>query len=178
MPTRFAGQPLKRLEDPRLLRGQAAFLDDLRLPGALHVAFARSIHPHARFRVEAAAASGLSGVVGVFTAADFQQGRGFREIPAIIAHPSLGACGQPPLAVGKVRYVGEPIAAVVATSRYVAEDGAAALAIEYEPYDPVPDAQAAVAAGAALLHDQVPGNVAADFTLRAGVADEGFRTAV
>ena len=76
-----------------------------------------------------------------------------------------------------MRFVGEPIAAVVATSRYVAEDGAAALAIEYEPYDPVPDAQAAVAAGATLLHDQVAGNVAADFTVRVGDADAVFRTA-
>ena len=177
MRTQFTGQPLTRFEDPRLLRGQAAFLDDLRLPGVRHVAIARSMYPHARFHVDTAAAADLDGVVGVFTAADFPPSSGFRHIPAIIAHPSLRACGQPPLAVGKVRFVGEPMAAVVATSRYVAEDGAAALAIEYEPYDPVPDAQAAVAAGAALLHDQVAGNVAADFTVRVGDADAVFRTA-
>jgi carbon-monoxide dehydrogenase large subunit len=68
MPTPFVGEPLRRLEDPRLLRGQAAFLDDLRVPGLGPVAFVRSIHPHARFRVDGTAAAGLAGMVGIFAA--------------------------------------------------------------------------------------------------------------
>ena len=101
MPTRFSGQSLKRLEDPRLLRGQATFVDDLRLAGARHVAFVRSIHPHARFRADVSSAFSVPGVVGVFTATDFPPGSGFREIPAMIDHPALRPCRQLPLAKDK-----------------------------------------------------------------------------
>ena len=96
--TKFTGQPLKRLEDPRLLRGQACFVDDLRLPDVRHVAFVRSMHPHARFRVDASAATAVSGVVAVFTAVDFQGTGGFREIPTVVPHPALRPCAQLPLA--------------------------------------------------------------------------------
>src|SRR5438552_3538020 len=142
MPTRFAGQPLKRLEDPRLLRGQATFLDDLRLSGARDVAFVRSIHPHARFRIDASAARAISGVVGVFVGGDLHPAK---EIPTVVDHPALRPCRHPLLADDKVRYVGQPIAAV--------------------------------AAGAALLHDGLEANIAADFTVRVGDADAAFRSA-
>src|SRR5712692_749117 len=174
MPTKYSGQPLKRREDPRLLRGQATFLDDLRGPGAGQVAFVRSIHPHARFRVDASAARAVPGVMGVFLAADFPQAT---EIPVLIGHPALRPCRHPLLARDKVRYVGEPIAVVVAESRYAAEDVADAVKIEYQPLEPVPDAPAAVAAGAVLLHDHLGDNVAADFTVRVGDADRAFRAA-
>ena len=177
MPDKFTGRPIRRLEDPRLLRGQALYVDDLRVPGALHVAFARSIYPHATFQVASTAARAVPAVVGVFTAADLQAERGFREIPAVIDHPALRPCRQLPLARDKVRYVGEPIAAVVAESRYAAQDGVAALGISYDPLAAVPDAHAAVAAGAPLLHDRIEGNVAADFTVRSGDADGAFRRA-
>ena len=177
MPNKFTGRPLTRLEDPRLLRGQATYVDDLRVPGARHVAFVRSIYPLARFRVDPDAALALPEVVGVFTAADFSAASGFREIPAVIDHPALRPCRQPPLATDKVRYVGEPIAAVVAQDRYAAEDGAAALQVEYEPLDAVPDAHAAVTTGSSRLHEHVEGNVAADFTVRVGDADAAFRGA-
>jgi len=177
VPDKFTGRPIRRLEDPRLLRGQARYVDDLRVPGTLHVAFARSIYPHARFRVDTAAAQALPAVAGVFTAADLEAERGFRDIPPIVDHPSLRPCRQLPLARGKARYVGEPIAAVVAESRYAAQDGAEALQIAYEPLDPVPGAHAAVADGAPLLHDGIDGNVAAEFTVRAGDADAVFRRA-
>ena len=177
MPNKFTGRPLTRLEDPRLLRGQATYVDDLRVPGARHVAFVRSVYPHARFRVDPDAALALPEVVGVFMAADFSTASGFREIPAVIDHPALRPCRQPPLATDKVRYVGEPIAAVVAQDRYAAEDGAAALQVEYEPLDAVPDAHAAVTPGSSRLHEHVEGNVAADFTVRVGDADAAFRGA-
>src|SRR5262245_62914378 len=164
-----------RLDDPRLFRGQARYVDDLRVPGTLHVAFARSIYPHARFRVDAMAARALPAVASVFTAADLEAERGFRDIPAIIDHPSLKPCRQLPLARGKVRYVGEPIAAVVAESRYAAQDGAEAMQIAYDPLDPIAGAHAAVAGGAPLLHDSIDGNVAADFTVRSGDAEAAFR---
>src|SRR5438034_1109165 len=174
MPTRFAGQPLKRLEDARLLRGQATFLDDLRLSGARDVAFVRSIYPHARFRIDASAARAIAGVVGVFVGGDLHPAK---EIPTVVDHPALRPCRHPLLADDKVRYVGQPIAAVVADNRYLAEDGAEGVKVQYDPLQAVPDARAAVAAGAALLHDGLQANIAADFTVRVGDADAAFRSA-
>jgi carbon-monoxide dehydrogenase large subunit len=175
MPTLFVGRSLKRLEDPRLLRGQGAFLDDLPVPGIHHVAFARSAHAHARFRVDAADARAMPGVAGVFQSADLRAIPG--AVPPVIAHPALRPCQHPLLATGKVRYAGEPIAAVVARDRYAAEDAVAALRIEYEPLPAVPDAQRAVAPGAPVLHDDLGDNLAADFTVRVGDADAAFRAA-
>jgi carbon-monoxide dehydrogenase large subunit len=176
-PRKFSGQSLKRLEDPRLLRGQATFLDDLRLPDVRHVAFVRSIHPHARFRIDASAATAISGLVAVLTAMDFQGTSEFREVPTVVPHPALRPCRQPPLAKEKVRYVGEAMVAVVADSRYAAEDGAAAVTVEYEPLDPVPDAEGAIAPGAAVLHEPLGDNLAASFTVQVGDADAAFRSA-
>lgn len=174
MPTKYSGQPLKRLEDPRLLRGEATFLEDLLLPGTGHVAFVRSIYPHARFRVDVSSARISIGAMGVFVAADLAH---VREIPVLIGHPTLRPCSHPLLARDKVRYVGEPIAVVVAESRYAAEDVADAVKVEYEPLDPVPDARAAVATGAVLLHDELVGNLAADFTVQVGDVDRAFSAA-
>jgi len=175
MPDRFFGQPHKRLEDQRLLRGEASFIDDLRLVGMLHVAFVRSIHAHARVRVTSPPA--IPGVIGIFSAADLLPGRRTPDMPIVVGHEALRSCRQPALARDKVRFVGEPIAAVVAVDRYVAEDGAASVKVEYEPLVAVPDAPAAVADGAALLHEPLGDNVAADFTVRVGDADAAFRSA-
>jgi len=177
MPAPHVGRPLKRLEDQRLLRGEATFIDDLDMVGVLHVAFVRSIHAHARVRVDARAARVVPGVAGVFTAADFERAGGVPEIPTAVAHEALRPCRQPILACGTVRFVGEPIAVVLAADRYAAEDGAAAVTVEYEPLAPVPDARAAVADGAAVLHEALGDNVAADFTVRVGDADAAFRSA-
>jgi carbon-monoxide dehydrogenase large subunit len=174
VPRHLFGASLKRLEDPRLLRGQGTFVEDLRLPGVRHVAFVRSPHPHARFRLDAGDAATVPGVDAVFTAADFP---GVTAIPVVIAHEALRPCAQPPLARARVRFVGEALAAVVASTRYAAEDGVAAVRVEYDALDPVADAAAAVAPGAPLLHDGAPANVAADFTLRVGDPDAAFTTA-
>jgi aerobic carbon-monoxide dehydrogenase large subunit len=174
VPTRLCGAPLRRLEDPRLLRGQATFVEDLRLPGVRHVAFVRSLHPHARFRLDSSAASGVPGVAAVFSAADFPD---VGAIPTVVAHEALRPCAQPPLARDRVRYVGEPLAAVVASTRYLAEDGATAVRVDYDVLTPVADAEAALAPDAPRLHDGAPANVAADFTVRVGDVDAVFATA-
>src|ERR1043166_1299388 len=174
MPTKYSGQPLKRLEDPRLLRGEATFLEDLLLPGTGHVAFVRSIYPHARFRVDVSSARISIGAMGVFVAADLGP---VRQLPVRTGPPTPRPCSHPLLARDKVRYVGEPIAVVVAESRYAAEDVADAGKVEYEPLDPVPDARAAVATGAVLLHDELVGNLAADFTVQVGDVDRAFSAA-
>src|SRR5262245_40062076 len=165
------GASLRRLEDPRLLRGQATFVEDLRLPGLRHVAFVRSVHAHARFRLDARApAAGTS----VFTAADFPS---LTAIPAVVSHEALRPCAQPPLARDRVRYVGEPLAAVVAPSRYAAEDAAADVRVEYDVLGAVADAEPALAPGAPLLHDGAPANLAANFTVRVGDTDRAFAAA-
>src|SRR5215831_772211 len=177
MPGPFFGQSHKRLEDARLLRGEASFIEDVRLVGMRHVVFVRSIHAHARFRADATTALAAPAVSGVFTATDFDSGHGVPEVPTVVGHEALRPCRQPALARTKVRYVGEPIAAVVAADRYAAEDAAAAVTVEYEPLVAVPDARAALAAGAAVLHEPLGDNIAADFTVRVGDAEAAFRSA-
>jgi carbon-monoxide dehydrogenase large subunit len=164
---RLVGASLKRLEDPRLLRGQAVFVEDLRLPGLRHVAFVRSVHPHARFRVD----TGRAGDAALYTAADFP---GVIAIPAVVPHEALRPCAQAPLARDRARYVGEPLAAVVAPTRYAAEDAAADVRVEYDALEAVADTDAALTPGAPLLHEGAPANVAADFTVRVGDADGAF----
>src|SRR5207253_8091463 len=113
-------------EDARLLTGRALFVDDVRLDGLLHVAFLRSQHAHARLTsVDASAARGRPGVVAAYTAADL--GDYWRPGPLLVPPPPIAglvfnACTQVPLAKDKLRHVGEPIAMVVAESRYLAED--------------------------------------------------------
>src|SRR5262249_30347013 len=177
MAATYVGRSLTRIEDERLLRGDATFVDDLKMVGMLHVVFVRSIHAHARIRVDAGAALGTSGVVGVFCMADLEWAGRAAEIPTVVDHEALRPCRQPVMAHDKVRYVGEPIAAVVATNPYAAGDGAARVKIEYEPLAVVPDAHAAIAAGAAVLHEALGDNVAADFTVRVSDADAAFRSA-
>jgi carbon-monoxide dehydrogenase large subunit len=129
------GQPVRRREDARLLAGRGEFLDDLRVPGALHMAFVRSPHAHARInRIQG------SGPL-IFTAAELA-GRVWPQ--QIVPPPGLDVSPvpHPILADGEVRYVGQPLAAVVAPTRAEAEDAAAAVEVEYEPLAPVTDPRA------------------------------------
>lgn len=165
MSTRQFGAPVKRNEDARLLAGRAQFVDDVRLPGMLHAAFVRSPHAHARIvSIDAAAARAHAGVVAVFTAEDL--GDYWRPGPVIVPPPPVegavfNARTQVPLAKGKARHVGEPVALVVATSRYAAEDAAADVAVEWEPLPVAADLERAAAPGAPRVHDDLPDNIAA-----------------
>jgi CO/xanthine dehydrogenase Mo-binding subunit len=165
MTTRYFGQPVPRNEDPRLLTGRALFVDDVELPGMLHAAFVRSPHAHARIRkVDVSAALGREGVIAVYTAADL--GDYWKPGPLLVPPPPIeGAvfnerC-QVPLAKDKVRHAGEPVALVIAESRYLAEDALADVEVDYEPLPAVVDLERAVAPDAPRVHDEVPGNVAA-----------------
>ena len=173
---RFFGQRVRRFEDPRLLAGKGAFLEDLRLPGLLHAAFVRSPYAHARILgIPIEAAQGVTGVVGVFTAADFT----LRPTPTVVPHPAYRQCSQPPLASDKVRFVGEPLVVVVARDRYAAEDGAAAIAAELdlEPLDAVVDAFEALAPDAPILHAELGENVAGAWDVSVGDVDAAFAQA-
>jgi carbon-monoxide dehydrogenase large subunit len=163
MSTRFFGKPIKRNEDPRLLTGQALFTDDVHLPGLLYVAFVRSNFAHAHIRsIDVSAARDLPGVVAVYTAADlgdyWQPGPLLvppPPVPGLVFHPRT----QVPLAKEKVRFVGEPLAVVVAESRYLAEDAVERILVDYEPLDAVIDVEQALSPTAALIHNNLAQNL-------------------
>ena len=160
MTTRLFGEPVPRREDPRLLAGHGRYLDDLG-PGALAVAFVRSPHAHARIRdIDVAPALDVDGLVAIYTWEDLPERVG-RPLPLLIPHPALthGRTAYP-LARDVVRHVGEPVVMVVATDRYLAEDVCALIEVDYEPLKAVVGLEEA-AHGAALVHEDVPGNVGA-----------------
>ena len=166
MTTRWFGEPVRRLEDERLLRGAGRFTDDLD-DGALHGCFVRSPHAHARIRaIDVEAARRAPGVAAVYTAADLPFGH--LDLPLLIPHPALThGRTQRCLASEVVRYVGEAVAFVVAEDRYLAEDAAELVEVDYEPL-PVVVTPEAAAEARHLVHDDVPGNVAAELSQERG----------
>jgi carbon-monoxide dehydrogenase large subunit len=169
MASPLIGASVRRKEDPRLLTGQGRYVADLRFPGMLHAAVLRSSHAHARLRaIEAGAALALPGVTAVITAQDLGP---VGRIPVRLEpRPSLVACLQSPLAADKVRYVGEPVAVVIATSRYLAEDALDRIRVEYAPLPAVADARRAIEPGAPILHEAINGNIVARLETRTGDA--------
>jgi aerobic carbon-monoxide dehydrogenase large subunit len=152
------GARVKRVEDRRLLTGQGAFTDDRIVPGALHVAFRRSDHAHARIsRISISAAVEMPGVFAVYTAEDLHDL--VEPVRASSRLKDYHATTLYPLACDKVRYVGEPVVAVLAENRYVAEDALARIEIAYEPLGTVIDPEVAVRADAPLLHEEAGTNV-------------------
>ncbi|MBI2157197.1 MAG: molybdopterin-dependent oxidoreductase, partial [Candidatus Rokubacteria bacterium] len=185
MGAKYFGAAVKRREDPRFLRGEGRFVDDVTLPGMLHAAFLRSPHAHARIRrIDTRGASALTGVVAVFTFADLE--RWMKPLPLFGAvPPGLGAAiafdvRQAPqfaLCRDRARYVGEVVAMVVAGSRALAEDAVERLAVEWEPLPPVVDMRRAAEAGAPLIHPEWGTNVAVGFTHAIGDPDAAFARA-
>ncbi|GII62557.1 dehydrogenase/oxidase [Sphaerisporangium krabiense] len=160
MTTKLFGEPVQRREDPRLLTGRGRYLDDLGRT-ALAAAFVRSPHAHARVRdIDVSAALDVDGLVAIYTWEDLPE-RVRDPLPLLIPHPALthGRTAYP-LAREVVRHVGEPVAMVVARDRYLAEDAAALVRVDYEILEPVVGIEEA-ARGAHLVHQDVPGNVGA-----------------
>jgi carbon-monoxide dehydrogenase large subunit len=172
-----AGEVIRRREDPLLVTGRGRFIDDLPVAGCLHLAVARSPHAHARLgEVRAEAARRAPGVVGVFTAADL--GAANAPMPTYAPHPGLPTvCGIRPLAADRVRFVGEGVAAVVATDPYRAHDALALIDVDYAPLPAVVDVEAALAPGAPVLHAELGGNVAAQWSQRVGDVEAALRGA-
>ena len=166
MTTRWFGARVQRKEDDRLLRGKGRFTDDIG-DGALETCFARSPHAHARIRsIDVTAAGAVRGVHAVYTAADLPFGA--TDLPILIPHPNLThGRTQRCLASEVVRYAGEAVAFVVAESRAVAEDAAELVEVEYEPL-PVVITPELSARADRLVHDDVPGNVAAEMKQEVG----------
>jgi aerobic carbon-monoxide dehydrogenase large subunit len=185
MGVKYFGASVKRREDPRFLRGEGRFVDDVKLAGVLHAAFLRSPYPHARIlsvRTEAAAA--MPGVVRVFTFRDLE--RWMKPLPVFGAvPPGLAAAirfdihqpAQYALCPDRARYVGEIVVMVVAEDRYRAEDAADAIEVEWEPLPAVVDMQAGAAAGGPLVHEAAGTNVAVAFTHAIGNVERAFASA-
>jgi len=168
---------VRRREDPRLITGTGEFVDDFRVPGCLHAAMLRSPHAHARIRsIDVSAARRAPGIVGVFLASDL--GSAGVAIPIYAPHPALPvACGIRPLAGERVRFVGEAVAAVIADDPYRAWDALDLIRVEYEPLPALVDMDAALAPGAAVLHEETASNVVAEWRQRVGDVEAAFRAA-
>jgi aerobic carbon-monoxide dehydrogenase large subunit len=173
------GRRVARLEDPALLRGQGRFVDDIVLPGMLHAAFVRSPHAHAGIRgIDKAAALAVSGVRAVLTRDDLLPHLSSERL--VVGLPSSSYkqdLNRPVLAIDEVVHVGEAVALVVADDRYVAEDGAALVEVDYEPLPAAADCKAALADGAPKAHRASPHNLLAEFRMGYGDIDAAFARA-
>jgi carbon-monoxide dehydrogenase large subunit len=164
MTTRFFGAPIRRNEDKRLLTGQALFIDDVEFPGMLHASFLRSQVAHAKVkRIDVSQALKRPGVIAVYTADDY--GTFCQPGPLLVPPPPIPGIvfnlrTHMPLAKDKVRYAGEPLAVVVAESRYIGEDALDDILVELENLPAVVDLEGALENGSASVHDDLGSNVA------------------
>ncbi len=162
------GQPVRRKEDDTLVRGKGSYTDDFNLPGQVYAWIVRSSHAHGIIRgIDTTAAKAMPGVLGVWTGADLAQAQ---YAPFVCGLPLKSRDGTPLLQTNraalmsdKVRYVGDPVAFVVAETVAQARDAAEAVAVDIDPLPAVTDAEEATKPGAPQLYDHIPGNVALDY---------------
>src|SRR5216684_6676589 len=176
---RYIGKPLPRVEDDPLVRGQGRFIDDLTFPHLLEAAFVRSPHAHAAIRaIDANAARRLPGVHAVFTLADLAPLLAQDRLPLQFRTAQLPPDITPlVLAKDEVAFVGEAVAIVIADTRYLAEDAAAQVMVDYEPLPAVSDCRAALAPGAPLAHRRAKSNLLIEFRQSYGDAAAAFARA-
>ncbi|WP_288353041.1 molybdopterin cofactor-binding domain-containing protein [uncultured Marinobacter sp.] len=169
----YIGTRQARLEDEVLLRGQGRYGDEVPTPpGTLYAAIVRSPHPHARLKaVDSSRALEMDGVHGVLTGEDVRQWA--LPFPVGVRQPMEHWC----LAVDKVRYVGEPVAVVIAENRYLAEDALSGVTVDYETLPVAVDTELAAESNAVVLHEKVGGNVVSDRTFRYGDPETAFAEA-
>ena len=167
----YVGHPLKRVEDPRLIKGIATYVDDLHPAGLLHAAVLRSPYAHARIgRIDTSAARALPGVVAVFAGADVNDKCG--TVPCASDIPGLKKPAHTVLAGDRVYFVGHPVAVVVARDRYVAVDALDLIEVDYDPLPVVTDPEAALEPNAALTHPDLGSNIAFTWSLTTGEESE------
>jgi carbon-monoxide dehydrogenase large subunit len=155
---RLVGARVTRREDGRLLTGQGSYVDDHCPARLLYAAFLRSPHAHARIvRIDASGALALPGVAAVLTGEDVA--RAARPVRATSRTPAVKVTSYPPLALGRVRYVGEAVVMVAAESRYVAEDAVERILVDYEPLRVVADMEAALEPASPVLHEEAGTNL-------------------
>jgi len=180
---RLMGAEVKRKEDPRLVTGTSAYVGDVTVPGLHYVVFVRSPHAHARVRkIDTKAALKRPGVVRVVTGEDLRAH--VQQLP--LGGPSAEGGGGAkteagrkhfPLSIGRVRHVGEPVAAVIATSEAAAVDGAQEVVVDWDPLPAVGDLASAMARSAPKLHEDAPGNVEHTTEIKQGDPDAAFKKA-
>ncbi len=171
---KFIGARIKRREDPRLITGQGMYVDDVRLPGMLTAVILRSPYAHARINsVRLDAARAMPGVVAVYSGADLKDKIG--SVPCVA--PIENVPFHPVLAQGKVRYVGEGVAVVVAHNAYAAQDSLDAIEIDYEPLDAVTDPEKALEAAAPLIHELLKNNSVTFASVPNAAVDDAMRAA-
>ena len=164
---KYVGQRVKRTEDPRLIKGLAHYVDDIKLPDTLYVSFVRSVYAHARIKsIDVAEALRAPGVVAVYTGKDVADKIG--PVPCASALPDLKVPDYRVLAQDKVYFVGHPIAAVVATERYAARDAVDLVAVDYDDLPAVIDVEEA-ARGGTVIHEKFADNIA--YKLTSGEGD-------
>lgn len=172
---KYVGQRVKRTEDPRLIKGLAHYVDDIRLPDTLYVAFVRSVYAHARISsIDAGEALKMPGVVAVYTGKDVATKIG--PVPCASALPDLKVPDYRVLAIDKAWFVGHPIAAVVATDRYIARDAVDHVMVDYDDLPAVVDVEAA-AAGGPVIHESFGDNIAYKLTAGEGDIDAALASA-
>jgi carbon-monoxide dehydrogenase large subunit len=179
MGAKHFGARVARLEDPALLTGRGRFVDDIQIPGALHACFVRASHAHAKIRsVDISAARAMAGVHAVLTADDLPPRMATGQIPMLVPNPSIRTPRtQLALARHEVCYVGQTIAVVIAANRYLAEDAAAAVAIDFEVLPAVSDYRDAAISGATCAHSDLASNIAAVVPMTYGDVEAAFARA-
>ena len=169
---RYVGQAVLRKEDPRLLTGRGRYNDDVTLPGMLHAHFVRSDVARAKIRIDVSAARDAEGVVAVLTGPDLNDKVVGSMYPSMFIGAEEFMSPMYPLAVDEVRFVGDPIVLIIARSRYLAEDAAELVEIDYDDIiDPIMDYDAALAGDGNNVHATRPGNVVSQMAVP--MADEG-----
>ena len=174
-PETLVGKRIRRQEDPRLITGTATYLDDIKVPGMHHACVVRSPHGAARIKsIDTKAALARPGVAAVFTGADVKH---LGPVPCAASLPGLRVPYHHLLAQDRVYYAGHPVAVVVATDRYIAQDAADLVEVDYEPLQAVTDPEKAIAPGAPAVHPEWADNVAFTFHQEGGDNAQAFRDA-
>jgi carbon-monoxide dehydrogenase large subunit len=172
----YVGRALKRVEDPRLIKGIATYVDDLQLPGLLHAMVLRSPYAHAKINsIKTDAAKAVAGVVAVFTATDVNEKCGL--VPCASLLPGQKAPKHTVLAGGRAYFVGHAVAVVVARDRYAARDALDLIEVDYDPLPVVTDPEKALEKNSPLTHPDLGTNLAFTWTLANGDLDAAFAQA-
>jgi aerobic carbon-monoxide dehydrogenase large subunit len=175
VPSELVGSRIRRKEDPRLITGSSTYVDDFRLPGTLYLAFVRSIYAHARINgIDTAAALAMPGVAAIVTGKeldDYIQARSGAPVP------EPGTPRAEVLATDIVRYLGQPLVAVLADSQYAARDAADAVVVDYDPLPTVVAVEDAMKEGAPLIWSGAEGNVGVHGEVIKGDAADAFAKA-
>src|ERR1700738_2342845 len=172
----YFGRAMKRMEDPRLIKGIATYVDDLKIPGMLHAEFVRSPHANAKIKsIKTDAAKKLPGVVGIFTGADVNDKVGI--IPCASPLPGGKSPEHTVLAGARAYFVGHPVGVVVAETRTIARDALDLVDVDYEPLPAVIDPEKALEKDSPLTHPELGTNVAFTWSLPGGDVDGAFKEA-